>query len=148
MRGRVIGAAAALAATATLGGCASMTSHRPLVVSHRCADVRFPIYFQPGSEKLTPEAEAVIHAQTRRVGVCTVGSVEVLGLADAGASTDPLELSQQRATVVARALAAAGLPAPSFDLVARGTAGATTAAGSRTPIHRRAEVVLHAAPAA
>ena len=84
----------------------------------------------------------------RRLGVCKVGTVEVLGLADAGASTDPLELSQKRATVVAQALAAAGLPAPSFDLVARGAAGSTTPSGSRSPSHRRTEVVLHAAPAA
>lgn len=146
--GRGWAAAALAAATSALALCGCAEGPRmPLVVSRHCADARFPIYFQPGSDQLTPEGAAVIRAYARRMGACRVTGAEVLGLADAGASTDPLELSQKRASVVGRALADSGLPAPSFDLVAQGAAGATTASGRRAPIHRRAEVVLHTAPA-
>lgn len=144
-----LGAASALAVAALTGalmtaGCAG--SPMPVIVSHRCSDTRFPIYFQPGSDQLTPEADAVIKAYARRVSACRVSGVEVLGLADVGASTDPLELSQKRASAVARAMVATGFPAPSFDLVAQGAAGGATPSGRRTPIHRRTEVLLHVSP--
>ena len=147
MRVRALLGWAAVPIAGALRACAPAPA--TVVVSHRCEDVRFPIYFKSGSDQLTPEGEAVIAAQARRMGPCKVGAAEVLGLADADAApADPLALSQARAAVVARALSAAGLPAPSFDLVAEGAAGATTAGGRKAPLHRRAEVVLHAAPAA
>ena len=136
-----------LAASTVLlaAGCAE---RGPTAVSRRCADTRFPIYFEQGSDQLTSAAKAVIAAQSGRLGPCKVGTVEVLGLADAdGTAVSNLELSQRRATVVAQALATAGLPAPSFDLQAAGSAGAVTATGRKAPLHRRAEVVLHASPA-
>jgi len=47
---------------------------------------------------------------------------------------------------VAEALAAAGWPAPVFDVDAGGEEGAVTEAGVREPMRRRTEVVIEAVP--
>lgn len=131
-----------------LGGCADTGAKPVAALSRRCADTRFPIYFQPGSDQLTQPGRDVIALQARRMAPCKVSAVDVVGLADADAPVgDSLELSQRRAAQVAQALAAAGLPAPAFDIQALGSAGAVTPSGRKAPLHRRAEVVLHASPA-
>lgn len=140
-------ALAALAAAA----CADMKPMHPMkasVASRRCADESFPIYFESGSDQLTGVAKQVISSASNRVQGCRITAVDVLGLADAeGGAEANLELSRRRATTVASALAAAGLPAPAFDIQAAGAAGATTARGRPEPMRRRTEVVLHAVPA-
>ncbi len=145
---RVWMAAAAAMTVAAAGGCADMGPRPAPALARRCADTRFPIYFQPGSDQLTQPGRDVIALQARRMAPCKVTSVDVVGLADADAPAgDGLELSQRRAAQVAQALAAAGLPAPAFDIQALGSAGAIAPGGRKAPLHRRAEVVLHAAPA-
>jgi hypothetical protein len=47
---------------------------------------------------------------------------------------------------VAAALAAAGLPRPTFSLEAFGQSGALTPDGTPEPLRRRAEVVVRASP--
>ena len=145
---RRVGVAAAAAMAMLAAGCADMGAKPSPALARRCSDTRFPIYFQPGSDQLTQPGRDVIALQARRMGPCKVTAVDVVGLADADAPAgDSLGLSQRRAAQVAQALAAAGLPAPAFDIQALGSEGAVTAAGRKAPLHRRAEVVLHAAPA-
>ncbi len=142
--------AAAAAITVLAAGCVDTGAKPPpaSALARRCSDTRFPIYFQPGSDQLTQPGRDVIALQARRMGPCKVTAVDVVGLADADApAANSLELSQRRAAQVAQALAAAGLPAPAFDIQALGSAGAVTPSGRKAPLHRRAEVVLHAAPA-
>jgi outer membrane protein OmpA-like peptidoglycan-associated protein len=68
-----------------------------------------------------------------------------LGLADAdGAARRNMVLSRKRAVVTAEALAAYGLPAPTFDIEALGKSGAVTPGGEPEPLRRRTEVVIRA----
>jgi len=92
-------------------------------------------------------AAQAIALQAGRLAGCEVRRVRVLGLADAtGTPEANLTLSQRRARETAEALAAAGLPAPVFDVAAAGDAGAVTADGADQPLRRRAEVVIDARP--
>jgi flagellar motor protein MotB len=110
-----------------------------------CADFSFPIYFEKGSDQLTAQARQEISFAAARVKGCTLGPVAVFGLADAdGAVRRNLVLSRQRAVIVAEALAASGLPAPTFDIQALGESGAVAPGGDRLPLRRRAEVVIRA----
>jgi len=141
--------AAALALAAGLASCAGFHSrHGRLVTAPaHCADRTVQIYFDAESAELTPEGRAVIEAAAGAARPCRVGSVEVLGLADAvGAPDANLDLSNRRAHAVAAALAAAGLPAAQYRLAAAGQAGAITPSGHAAPLRRRADVVLHLAP--
>ena len=142
--------AAGLAALATLAaGCADLrapAAGRGPAVAGRCSDERFPIYFARGSADLAPEAQTVIRSASSRVSGCRITQVDVVGMSapEAGAPVDAA-LTQRRADNVARALAAAGLPAPAFDVQVAG-ARRLPPAGERTPLARRTEVVLHAEP--
>ncbi len=111
-----------------------------------CADFSFPIYFDTGSDQLTAPAREAIRYAALRVKGCKLGPVAVVGLADAdGRARRNLVLSRRRAVVTAEALAAAGLPAPTFDIEALGEQGARTADGAE-PLRRRTEVVIRASP--
>lgn len=113
-----------------------------------CADSSFPIYFESGQTSLTSAAMQALKAEANRAKSCRVQEVLVLGLADAdGSAQRNMDLSRARATQVATALAAEGLPAPTFDLEAAGESGAVTPAGSPEPLRRRAEVVIRMGPA-
>jgi outer membrane protein OmpA-like peptidoglycan-associated protein len=109
-----------------------------------CADFSFPIYFETGSEALTGVARQEIGYAAERVKGCKLGPVAVIGLADAdGPARRNLALSRRRAAVTAAALAAAGLPAPTFDIEAFGEQGAVTPDG-KAPLRRRTDVVIRA----
>ena len=73
--------------------------------------------------------------------------IQVLGLADArsGTAAANQSLSERRARSVAEALAAAGLPAPAFEVAAAGAEGAVVN-GVNDPLRRRTEVVIEAQP--
>ncbi len=135
---------------AWLAGCTTTKPPlQPLAAASRpaCTDVVFPIYFAEGSDQLTPTAEQVIGAQATVVHGCRIGYVSVLGLTDAaGGAAHNLDLSKRRATTVAKALAAAGLPAPKFEVSGVGENGALTDAGHPVPLRRKTEVVIHALP--
>jgi outer membrane protein OmpA-like peptidoglycan-associated protein len=110
-----------------------------------CTDFNFPIYFEKGSDQLTVPAQQEIAYAALRVKGCKLAPIQVLGLADAdGAVHRNLVLSRQRAGVVARALAASGLPAPTFDIEALGESGSVTPSGQSETLRRRTEVVIHA----
>ena len=131
--------------------CASKqeeTTRPQLVADLSCQDTTFPIYFEKGSTALKPEAAELLRESARQSRRCSVKEVLVLGLADAdGPANRNLALSRQRATSVAAALAAQGLPAPRFDLEAAGDSGAITPSGTPEPLRRRAEVVIRLGPA-
>ena len=143
-------------ATAVLGGfgllliagCAS-TPLKPMATAAApsCADVVFPIYFAKGSDELTPVASQVIGSEATLVQDCRIGYVSVLGLTSAGGSaSDNLDLSKRRAVTVAKALAAAGLPAPKFEVNGAGETGSVADNGRPVPLRRKTEVVIHALP--
>jgi hypothetical protein len=129
-------------------GCA-MSPH-PIAVRSAapvCADVNFPIYFAKGSDQLSEPAHQAILAGAAEVKTCTVSEVDVLGLADLdGPAAANQALSRRRASIVAQALIAAGMPAPLFDVEGLGEAGARTVHGRRTILQRKAEVDIHIAP--
>lgn len=152
-RWRDLGAAGL--AAAALQGCAQPhppSSTGPTAVVRTeppppqfCGDVSFPIYFATASPALTPTALAVIADAAARLRGCVVGPPEVVGLADAdGTARANQDLSRRRARTVARALTAAGLPAPTVE--ALGQTGATTPSGDPEPLRRRAEVIIRATP--
>lgn len=55
-----------------------------------------------------------------------------------------MTVSRRRAQAVADALSRAGLPSPTFDIDAVGSAGAVTPEGQPEPLRRRTEVVIRA----
>jgi outer membrane protein OmpA-like peptidoglycan-associated protein len=127
-----------------LAGCSSMSvpTMRSLgAAAPACIDANVPIYFAEGSSELTGPARDVIAAAGREASHCTVLQVEVVGLADYRGPPQPnLILSRQRAEHVAQGLQKAGLPAPTFGVIAAGESGAVTAKGDVDPLHRRAEI--------
>lgn len=139
-------------AVLSLAACASSkeptVTRDQIVADASCQDTTFPIYFESGSTTLKPEAAQLLRESATQAKRCSVREVMVLGLADADGPTNRnLALSRQRATSVAAALAAQGLPAPTFDLEAAGESGAMSASGAPEPLRRRAEVVIRLGPA-
>jgi len=132
---------------ALASACTTTTERSRLVrAPASCADQTVQVYFEPQSAELTKEGRDVITAAAAGARACKVTSVEVIGLADAaGAPGANLELSQKRATSVAGALKAEGLPAAEFKVGAAGQVGAVTASGQAQPMRRRADIVLHLA---
>ena len=145
---RAVGGALALSA---LAGCTQMTARTPQssVLTGRCADVDFPVYFEEGSDRLTAPARQVLGSATARARGCRLASGEIVGLAAADAPSRAVAdaLSQQRAQSVARALAEAGLPGPALQLRAAGAQGARAPGGRASPMRHAAQVFLHFARA-
>jgi outer membrane protein OmpA-like peptidoglycan-associated protein len=125
-----------------LAGCAATPKPRPLVISQKCADLDFPVYFERFSARLTAPARAIIVDAGKQSEGCPVAGVTVLGLSG---GKDPnrklLDLSSKRASVVAKALAQAGFPEPTFTVQAQAQ-GLTGEEASREPMQRRAEVLI------
>lgn len=118
-----------------------------VTMPNACAAKRFDIYFAENSDTLTAAARTAIGLTATQLQGCRIRSVQVLGLADAtGTAADNQALSERRALAVAQALAAAGWPAPAFEIAAAGDAGSVTASGVEEPLRRRAEVLVEAAP--
>ncbi len=156
MRGMAAGWSGALVAGLMLTACAE-TGARPTgaalaarvapAPAPSCADLNFPIYFQIASDQLTSEARQVIADSAARVRGCRLGAVDVIGLADARSTARrALALSERRAVVVADTMKAAGLPAPNFQLEARGKEGARGRRGV-LGFNHRVDVTIHVAGA-
>lgn len=143
----------AAVAGASISACSSMRPAPPpppvSAAGTPCQDVNFPIYFAKGSDELTDPARQAIAAGQSQARGCTIREVDVFGLADMDGPADRnLALSHRRATVVAQALAAAGLPRPLFDVQGLGESGARTAKGAPALLQRKAVVVIRVSPAA
>ncbi|MGQ3112724.1 MAG: OmpA family protein, partial [Brevundimonas sp.] len=109
---------------AALSGCGSMGA-KPLVAQpSACGTQRFDIYFADSQAGLTPAARQAISLTATALQSCAIKSVKVTGLADArGGAAANLSLSERRAQAVVEALAAAGWPAPAFEVEAGGDQG-------------------------
>ena len=131
-----------------LAGCGSLGGAKPLVVQpSACGTHRFDIYFADSQAGLTPSARQAVSLTATALQSCAIKSVKVTGLADArGGAAANQSLSERRAQAVVEALAAAGWPAPAFEVEAGGDQGATASAGVVEPLRRRTEVVVEAAP--
>lgn len=148
--GLVLGAGG-LALAAALAGCAGSmaggsapSGGAAAALGARCTDLAFPIYFQDGSDQLTPQARQVLSGNVAHVRGCRVLSGEIVGLASAGGSAQTADaLSQRRAVRVAEALAAAGVPGPALQLKAAGDEGAVGPHGHAAPLRHAAQVFLH-----
>ncbi|TAJ64676.1 OmpA family protein [Brevundimonas sp.] len=147
---RFIGLAALAVAAAGLSGCGvTRFMDRSAVVAEPspCTTKRFEVYFADSEARLTEPARQAIGMTAAQLQGCDIRKVQVLGLSDArGGATANQSLSERRAVAVAEALAAAGWPAPVFDVDAGGEEGAVTDAGVREPMRRRTEVVIEAVP--
>ena len=136
---------------ALLAGCSTpgVYKKRSDLVSNpaACAAKRFEVYFDQDQARLTTAAREAISLTATQLQGCDVTRVQVLGLADArsGTAAANQSLSERRARSVAEALAAAGLPAPAFEVAAAGAEGALVN-GVNDPLRRRTEVVIEAQP--
>lgn len=136
---------------ALLAGCATpgVYKKRSDLVSNSavCAAKQFEVYFDQDQARLTTSAREAISLTATQLQDCTITKVQVLGLADArtGTAAANQSLSERRARSVAEALAAAGLPAPAFEVTGGGADGAKVN-GVNDPLRRRTEVLIEAVP--
>ena len=144
--------AGAVVGAMLVSGCAvrdRIFRHRGELVAERspCVATTVPVYFDEGHARLSPPARELIAETAARLGDCRIDRVRVIGLADAsGGAQRNMTLSQRRAMAVAEALSEEGWPAPAFEVLAAGEAGATTHDGTDEPVRRRAELIVEAAP--
>jgi peptidoglycan-associated lipoprotein len=146
---RLIGVGA-LAVAIGLSGCGvTRFMDRSAVVTEPspCTAKRFEVYFADSEARLTEPARQAIGMAAAQLQGCDIRKVQVLGLSDArGGATANQSLSERRARAVAEALAAAGWPAPAFEIGADGEQGSVTDSGAREPMRRRTEVLVDAVP--
>ena len=141
--------AAVVISTALSAGCASRKKTVQLVIPEKCGDLTFPVYFESFGAGLTRAAHQTISEAGRPNQGCKVVRVDVVGLADyRGTPNANLDISRKRALAVAKALSKAGLPEPTFGVVAAGESGAIGEGGRAELMRRRAEVTIHYAPSA
>lgn len=101
-----------------------------------CVQTTIPVYFREASDQLTPAALQALASATQPLRSCRIREVVVVGLTQGEASPANLQLSENRALQVTRALAAQGLPAPRVEAFAGGSPG------SVEPLQRRTEVTV------
>jgi outer membrane protein OmpA-like peptidoglycan-associated protein len=134
-------------AAVSLGLAACNTVHmpggpKPAGVANLCEDFTVSIYFDQGTYRMTREGKAVLDSAAGRARGCTIGVVQVTGLADAvGAPDANLQLSERRAASVTQALNRLGFK--DVRVAADGETGAQTMNGADRPLRRRADVVVH-----
>ena len=147
MRVFLVGGVVAVGLTAAGCNLAPTMSRSDIVAEpSTCQAKRFEVYFAEGEARLTDVARQAIGLTATQLQGCRIDKVQVIGLADAsGGAGANQTLSERRAVAVAEALAAAGWPAPAFDVEGVGAEGATTA-GVNEPMRRRTEVLVEASP--
>jgi outer membrane protein OmpA-like peptidoglycan-associated protein len=105
----------------------------------------FKIYFEWDRSNLNQEATDRINQAANAAKSCNVSTVNVVGFTDtSGRPAYNLGLSQRRATVVANALTAAGIPAGVVTTDGKGETNLDkpTADGVREPLNRRSVVTI------
>lgn len=149
MKTVMAGGAVVLIGLVAAGCSLAPTMKRSDIVAEpsHCTAQRFEVYFAENEARLTDAARQAIGLTATQLQGCAIRKVQVLGLADAtGVASANQGLSERRAAVVADALAAAGWPAPAFEVGGAGDQGAVTASGASEPLRRRTEVLVDAAP--
>jgi len=140
---RISKLAALGAAALALGGCGTMSSWRAKT-PNVCQDLTVSIYFERDSATITREAQAVLKGAGDLARGCTLGQVDVTGLADSvGDPAVNLALSRKRADAVRKAVSRLGFSTVNFDVAAVGEQGAVTASGADRPLRRRTDVTFH-----
>ncbi|MCF8503712.1 MAG: OmpA family protein [Caulobacter sp.] len=130
-------------AALVLGGCGTIGSWR-VKTPNVCQDLTVSIYFERDSAAITREAQAVLRGAGDLARGCTLGQVDVTGLADSvGDPAVNLALSQKRADAVRKAVSRLGFSTVNFDVAAVGERGAVTASGADRPLRRRTDVTFH-----
>lgn len=130
-------------AALVLGGCGTIGNWR-VKTPNVCQDLTVSIYFERDSAAITREAQAVLRGAGDLARGCTLGQVDVTGLADAvGDPAVNLALSQKRADAVRKAVSRLGFSTVNFDVAAVGERGAVTASGADRPLRRRTDVTFH-----
>lgn len=145
MRGTVLAAAMALA----LSACASSqdsAQRDPNFDPAACYQRIFSVYFESMQQEMSQEAAEAVDAVENSLRGCRIDHVRIVGLAGApGDDEENLELSQQRAEIVADYLeATTDWPRSRFELIARGEEGAINEEGLQRPMRRRAVVRVQA----
>ncbi len=141
--------AASFAAIFALASCATHDmadeAVQPPFDPAACTARAFSIYFESWHADLSEEARTAILDQQRALAGCRIEHVRIVGMAGApGDEAANQAISQQRAEVIANALAAGGWPREHFELVAIGEAGASAPDGMDLPMRRRVNVSVEA----
>ena len=140
----LLGVAGAL----VLGACASTseTASNPNFDPAACYERRLSVYFESDVVEISPEAREAIDALETSLQGCRIEHVRIIGLAGApGTETENMELSEQRADVVADYLhETTGWSRQRFELLARGEENAQNEEGLDRPMRRRARVIITA----
>lgn len=127
-----------------LSGCTTLSRNK-VAPTNFCEDLKVGIYFEQDSAEITREGKTVLKEAAEIRKGCSVGVVDVLGLADAvGDPAANLALSEKRAKAVTRALG--GLGFGNVNIASAGASGSTTSAGELRPLRRRADVVFRSKP--
>ncbi|MDP1737200.1 MAG: OmpA family protein [Caulobacter sp.] len=130
-----------------LSGCGTVSGFRKAAVANPCQDRTVSIYFERDSVAITREARAVLKGAGDMARGCTLGAVDVLGLADSvGDPGVNMTLSRKRAEAVRGAVQRLGFATINFQIGAAGEAGAVTASGADRPLRRRADVTFRLSP--
>lgn len=108
------------------------------------APVRFLLYFESESVRLTPESQRLLPQVVAAAKARDSRDISVVGHTDrAGSPEYNLELSRRRAASVRTQLTRAGLPAESMELTSHGSANPLIESKSpHEPRNRRVEVTV------
>jgi len=117
----------------------------PPPVAAACPAADFVVYFEWDRSTLNQAALETIDSAVNRARNCNLGAVSVTGHTDTSVSAAyNVGLSERRASVVAEALVARGLPAGAITSQARGETDLAQATrdGVREPLNRRTAVTI------
>ncbi len=117
----------------------------PPPVAAACPAADFVVYFEWDRSNLNQAALETIDSAVARARNCNLGAVSVTGHTDtSGSPAYNIGLSERRASVVAEALVARGLPAGAITTAARGESelAQATRDGVREPLNRRTAVTI------
>jgi peptidoglycan-associated lipoprotein len=127
-----------------LSGCGTISGPGRATTPNVCQNLTVSIYFERDSATITREAQAVLKGAGDMTRGCTLGQVDVTGLADSVGDPDVnLALSQKRADAVRKAVSRLGFSTVNFEVAAVGERGAVTATGADRPLRRRTDVTFH-----
>lgn len=146
---KILYAACVAILAAGAAGCATPKADGPVVAAiNPCSDLTVSIYFERDSVSLTREAREVLGGAAEQASGCSIGSVEVYGLADpVGSPKANLAISDARAKVVTAELTRLGVTDVHYRMVAAGETDAITPQGDVRPLRRRADVIFRLARA-
>lgn len=115
----------------------------PVPATPVCGEARLAVYFEDGSQTLTPQAETAIAAVTDSLEGCAVSKISVR-TAHIHDATGAADQAAARGAVVRQALADTGLATPGAPVIESPVAYASTDAAALMPLARRVDVRIEA----